>query len=77
MLIEKLTHSSRSRADKSDNGKLPYGEFEMYFGDGFLSEADLKLLYETIDADKSDYLDIDEVIECEPTSLTTEQRGNP
>ncbi|XP_038601062.1 N-terminal EF-hand calcium-binding protein 1 [Tachyglossus aculeatus] len=51
------------RADKNDDGKLSFEEFQAYFADGVLSGKELHGLFHTIDTHNTDNLDTEELCE--------------
>ncbi|XP_068162504.1 N-terminal EF-hand calcium-binding protein 1-like isoform X2 [Antennarius striatus] len=51
------------RADKNDDGKLSLEEFQSYFTDGVLTDAQMQELYYSIDKKRTDNLDIDKLSE--------------
>ncbi|XP_028307661.1 N-terminal EF-hand calcium-binding protein 1-like [Gouania willdenowi] len=51
------------RADKNDDGKLSLEEFQSYFTDGILTDEQMWELYNSIDRQQTDNLDIDKLSE--------------
>ncbi|XP_020785146.1 N-terminal EF-hand calcium-binding protein 1-like isoform X4 [Boleophthalmus pectinirostris] len=51
------------RADKNDDGKLSMEEFHSYFTDGILTKDQMQELYYSIDRQRSENLDIDQLSE--------------
>ncbi|KAM8983573.1 N-terminal EF-hand calcium-binding protein 2 isoform 1-T1 [Ara ararauna] len=49
------------RADKNDDGKLSLEEFQAFFSDGTLNEAELEKLFHTIDSDNTNNVDTKEL----------------
>uniref|UniRef100_H2LIX0 EF-hand domain-containing protein n=1 Tax=Oryzias latipes TaxID=8090 RepID=H2LIX0_ORYLA len=47
------------RADKNDDGKLSLEEFQSYFTDGILTDAQMQEMYYSVDRQQTDNLDID------------------
>ncbi|KAM9064137.1 N-terminal EF-hand calcium-binding protein 3 isoform 2-T2 [Sarcophilus harrisii] len=62
------------RADKNDDGKLSFEEFQNYFADGILSSGELRELFSNIDRHYSDNLETEKL--CGPkTAPLTRQMG--
>ncbi|XP_060044588.1 N-terminal EF-hand calcium-binding protein 3 isoform X2 [Erinaceus europaeus] len=49
------------RADKNDDGKLSFEEFQNYFADGVLSPAELRELFSSIDGHPTDNLETEKL----------------
>ncbi|MEJ1278944.1 hypothetical protein NN561_009869 [Cricetulus griseus] len=49
------------RADKNDDGKLSFEEFQNYFADGVLSSAELRELFSNIDGHLTDNLETEKL----------------
>uniref|UniRef100_A0A0G2JWW3 N-terminal EF-hand calcium-binding protein 3 n=1 Tax=Rattus norvegicus TaxID=10116 RepID=A0A0G2JWW3_RAT len=57
------------RADKNDDGKLSFEEFQNYFADGVLSSAELRELFSGIDEQLTDNLETEKLCDYFSTHL--------
>ncbi|KAM4622978.1 N-terminal EF-hand calcium-binding protein 3 [Discoglossus pictus] len=51
------------RADKNDDGKLSFEEFQSFFSDGVLKQDELREMYNRIDCQKSNNMDTERICE--------------
>ncbi|KAM8945630.1 N-terminal EF-hand calcium-binding protein 3 [Pelodytes ibericus] len=51
------------RADKNDDGKLSFEEFQSYFSDGVLNPDELKKMFTRIDSQQTNNMDTDQLCE--------------
>ncbi|XP_077582949.1 N-terminal EF-hand calcium-binding protein 1-like [Stigmatopora nigra] len=56
-----VLHDIFRRADKNDDGKLSFKEFNAYFADGVLTTPQLRELFYSIDGRQNDNLDTDKL----------------
>ncbi|KAF3856591.1 hypothetical protein F7725_017314 [Dissostichus mawsoni] len=56
-----IFHDIFRRADKNDDGKLSFEEFNTYFADGILTTEELQELFYSIDGRKTNNLDTDKL----------------
>uniref|UniRef100_A0A8C5HZ52 N-terminal EF-hand calcium-binding protein 1-like n=1 Tax=Gouania willdenowi TaxID=441366 RepID=A0A8C5HZ52_GOUWI len=53
---QNIFHDIFRRADKNDDGKLSFEEFNAYFADGVLTTEELKELFHSIDEQQNKYV---------------------
>ncbi|CAL8380613.1 unnamed protein product [Boreogadus saida] len=67
-----IFHDIFRRADKNDDGKLTFEEFNTYFADSILTTEELQELFCSIDGRQNDNLDTEKLSEAdEPEAVAT------